>query len=130
MECFAVVFILFLVAFYIVIDAVKVEQNKVAKMSPAEKDEYLEALRDRQLALEDRQRALGFGPINPAMICQHCHEKGKIRTKHVVQKKGISGGKAAAALVTGGLSVLATGLSRKEGLTQAHCDNCSNTWFY
>ena len=99
------------------------EQEKVAQMSPAERSQYREAKLDAQLAFE-------WGPVNPSMICPHCQEKGKTRTKHVVQKKGISGGKAAAALVTGGLSVLATGLSRKEGLTQAHCDACQNTWSY
>ena len=71
-----------------------------------------------------------WGPVNRAMVCPHCQVKGKIRTKHVDQKKGISGGKATAALLTGGLSILATGLSRTESATQAHCDNCNNTWLY
>ena len=63
-----------------------------------------------------------YGPINPVLICPHCQTKGMVRTKAVDQKKGISGGKATGAVLTGGLSVLATGLSRKERLTQAHCD--------
>jgi hypothetical protein len=46
----------------------------------------------------------------------------------IKRKKGISGGKAVGALLTGGLSILATGLSRKEKSTQAHCDNCGATW--
>jgi hypothetical protein len=44
------------------------------------------------------------------------------------RKKGISGGKVMGGLLTGGISLLATGLSRKEQATQAHCDNCKSTW--
>ena len=72
--------------------------------------------------------AAAHGPINFALICPHCSDKGKVRTKKLVSKKGISGGKATGALLTGGISLLATGLSRKEAHTQAHCENCSSTW--
>lgn len=48
--------------------------------------------------------------------------------KAVTRKKGVSGAKATGALMTGGVSLLATGLSRKEGLTQAHCEKCGSTW--
>src|SRR5436190_23285672 len=71
-----------------------------------------------------------YGYINKAMICPHCQTKGEIRTKPITQKKGIDGGKAAGAVLTAGISVLATGLSRTEDVTQAHCDNCDNTWFF
>lgn len=71
-----------------------------------------------------------FGPFNHQMICPHCNTTGQIRTKPIEQKKGVSGGKATAAILTGGVSLLATGLSRKEKNTQAHCMNCSNTWFF
>ncbi|WP_156036026.1 hypothetical protein [Blastococcus sp. URHD0036] len=43
-------------------------------------------------------------------------------------KRGISGGKATGAVVTGGFSVLLTGLSRKVKATQATCGNCRVTW--
>lgn len=69
-------------------------------------------------------------PYNPELICPHCQVKGKIRTKFVEQKKGISGGKAVGAIMTAGLSMLATGLSRKEKVTEAHCDNCNSTWYF
>ena len=78
----------------------------------------------------DVEKMEQYGAISPAMICPHCQIKGKIRTKSVTQKKGVSGGKATAALLTGGVSLLATGLSRKEGATQAHCGECGNTWVY
>jgi hypothetical protein len=71
-----------------------------------------------------------FGPFNPAMACPHCQTKGMIRTKAVDKKTGISGGKATAAVLTGGVSMLATGLSRVEETTQAHCEECKNTWSF
>ena len=52
------------------------------------------------------------GDINPEMVCPHCQKKGGIRTKAVTKKAGVSGGKATAAVLTGGVSLLATGLSR------------------
>ncbi|MDZ4688324.1 MAG: hypothetical protein SH850_24895 [Planctomycetaceae bacterium] len=83
----------------------------------------------RKLALPpDKLATETWGPINSAMSCPHCQTKGCVRTKVVERKKGISGSKAAGALLTGGLSILATGLSRKEHPTQAHCDECANTW--
>ncbi len=69
-----------------------------------------------------------WGAINPPMICPHCQKKGCIRTMPVRRKKGISGAKATGAILTGGLSLLATGLSREEDLTQAHCMVCNCTW--
>jgi hypothetical protein len=69
-----------------------------------------------------------YGYISPAMICPHCQTKGHISTKPVKRKKGVSGAKVTGALLTFGVSMLATGLSRKEGLTQAHCGNCDSTW--
>ena len=53
---------------------------------------------------------------------------GKVRTKKINVKKGVSGSKATAGLLTGGLSLLVVGLSRQEELTKARCDNCKNTW--
>lgn len=63
-----------------------------------------------------------------AMTCPHCQTRGSVRTKSITQKKGISGGKATAAILTGGVSMLATGLSRKEPGTEAHCSHCGATW--
>jgi hypothetical protein len=113
----------FVLAAIVAIISAQAEQQKLAQMSPEEREKYLAEQQDQQLTLQ-------WGPLNPSMICPHCQEKGKIRTKQVVQKKGISGAKATAAILTGGLSVLATGLSRKEGFTQAQCGNCKNTWLF
>lgn len=65
-----------------------------------------------------------------AMVCPHCQSRGTVRTKNVTQKKGVSGGKATAAVLTGGVSLLATGLSRKEQNTEAHCSRCGATWHF
>ena len=71
----------------------------------------------------------GFhGSLNKHMICPHCQNKGAVRTKRVQRKRGISGGKATGALLTGGLSLLATGLSRKQTVTEAWCGTCKSTW--
>lgn len=69
-----------------------------------------------------------FGSLNTKLVCPHCQSKNCVRTKSVDRKKGISGGKAVGAVLTLGWSILAVGLSRKEHLTQAHCDNCNSTW--
>lgn len=67
---------------------------------------------------------------NTAMVCPHCQSKGTVTTERVKMKKGVSGTKATAAVLTGGVSILATGLSRKEALTRAHCTSCGNTWHF
>lgn len=65
-----------------------------------------------------------------SMVCPHCQTRGTVRTKPVTQKKGVSGGKATAAVLTGGVSLLATGLSRKEQNTEAHCSRCGAKWYF
>ncbi len=77
---------------------------------------------------DDKNPDIKYGLVNPALLCPHCQAKGNIRTKTVNSKAGISGGKATAAILTGGVSLLATGLSRNETVTQAHCDNCGSDW--
>jgi hypothetical protein len=68
------------------------------------------------------------GPINPPLICPHCQTKGFVHVKAATDKAGISGDKATAALLTGGVSLLATGLSQNRTVTQAHCSRCQSDW--
>jgi hypothetical protein len=100
----------------------------------ADKEARAKAEREARLAVARERYAaaaeLEWGGKSPAMICPHCQTKGGVRTKAVAQQAGISGPKATAALITGGLSVLVTGLSREERRTQAHCDNCGATWAF
>ena len=71
------------------------------------------------------------GPTgDAAIVCPHCQVRGQVKTKQGKQKKGVSGGKATAAVLTMGFSVLATGLSRKEKVTEAKCGNCGQRWDY
>lgn len=112
----------------------KNKQKRIDSMTPEEKQKYHEEKHaeeaQQKAKLIRKNQEIQYGAINAAMMCPHCQTNGKIRTKHVEQKKGISGGKAVATVLTGGLSLLAVGLSRKEGATQAHCENCNNTWFF
>ena len=85
-------------------------------------------LLDQTPAQKARQRDQDLGRINPALVCPHCQMKGQVRTHMVERKRGISGGKATAAVLTLGWSMLATGLSRKETVTQATCDACHSQW--
>lgn len=62
------------------------------------------------------------------LMCPHCGETGYVTSKQVKQKKGISGGKATGAILTGGVSMVATGLSRKEQVTERTCANCKSVW--
>ena len=62
--------------------------------------------------------------------CPHCGKKKQVLTEQVTKKKGISGGKATAAILTGGLSLIATGLSREEEMTEAKCFNCGSVWHF
>lgn len=65
-----------------------------------------------------------------ALICPHCQTKGSVTTKQVRIKGSVSGAKATGALLTGGLSLLATGLSRKQNVTEASCSNCGSIWHF
>lgn len=102
-------------------------QTETANMSPAEKERYYE---NKEKEKQRAAKIAAFGHTSPEMICPHCQTKGQVRTTKITQKKGISGGKATGAVLTGGLSLLATGLSREEVATQAHCDKCGNTWHF
>ena len=87
------------------------------------------AYRESKLSPSDKN-AMIHGYLNSQIVCAHCQTKGSVRTKLMKKDVGISGKKATAAALTGGISLLATGLSRKEKVTQAHCDNCGSTWTY
>ena len=69
-----------------------------------------------------------FGELRPQLVCPHCHSNGCVYLRDAVVKDGISGAKAAGAIATGGISVLATGLSQKKNVTEALCGNCKVKW--
>lgn len=82
------------------------------------------------LAAETVAEGLGRNPrgLNEKVVCPHCREAGGVVAREKKSKKGISGGKATGAVLTGGLSVLATGLSRKQKVTRFECRNCGVKW--
>jgi hypothetical protein len=106
------------------------EKSKLEKMSPEEKKEYFETKKKRVIAAHAAARNAQYGQVNTQMVCPHCQTRGMVRTKRITQKKGISGSKATAAVLTAGVSILATGLARKEGMTEARCDKCSSVWHF
>jgi len=65
---------------------------------------------------------------SPQVTCPHCGTTGSVNVSRGKQKKGVSGGKATAAVFTLGFSMLATGLSRKEMVTEGYCKNCNVRW--
>lgn len=69
-------------------------------------------------------------PSAARIVCPHCQTSGYVTTRQVKLKRGVSGGKATAALLTAGVSMLATGLSRKERTTEANCGHCGSTWHF
>jgi len=70
------------------------------------------------------------GPLNPLLVCPHCQTAGQVRLKPSPQKHGVSGSKATAALLTGGASLLAVGLSKTGTATQARCGKCQSGWTF
>lgn len=69
-----------------------------------------------------------WGARNARIVCTQCRHRGYVRTKRVQRKEGLSGGKATGAILTAGVSLLFTGLSRKVWRTQARCDGCESQW--
>jgi len=73
---------------------------------------------------------LTFQAVRPGskVACPHCGTVGSVRYNHERVNTGISGGKATAAVLTGGTSVLFTGLSGHLRVSTAWCDHCKAQW--
>ena len=95
---------------------------KAERMEALDKAEQVEAL--------ERAEIKKWGNVNPAIICPQCQTKGHVHALPTKRKMGVSGAKATGAVLTLGWSLLATGLSRKQRVTQAHCGSCTliATW--
>ena len=68
------------------------------------------------------------GKLFPEVVCTFCQTKGKVRVKKGERKEGLSGGKVAGGMLTGGASILVTGIHRKQEIQNATCGNCRQTW--
>ena len=82
--------------------------------------------RQAQKAREEQEKAVR----DTRLCCPHCRKYGFVRTEKTTVKRGISGGKTTAALLTGGLSMLYTGLSQEDTMTRVTCSNCGSTWLF
>lgn len=65
----------------------------------------------------------------PKIVCPFCQTAGRVTGVPGKRKKGISGGKATGAILTGGVSLLAVGLSKKARGLNCKCWNCDMSWF-
>lgn len=109
----------FLFAAYALIRGSIIRANERAN-DPAAFDAAQVARKDAQAAFARRQRE--------ALVCPHCQQGGGVSRRTERRKQGISGAKATGAVVTGGISVLATGLSQKRSVTVMECRNCGASW--
>ena len=97
------------------------EQKRLAALSPHDLMKFHEErahqetmLREERVNRSTKNIEVQWGKRNPHIVCPHCQKTGQVRTKTVVRKRGLSGGKVTAAYFTLGWSLLATGLARKE----------------
>lgn len=134
----AILFGIFVVFMILIIISEKI---KTRNMTPEELDVYQQKLQEtanshREVAksLEVSEGSFSLvmarGARNKQIFCPHCQVTGKVHTKVGKHRAGISGGKAAAGLLTAGTSLIVTGVSRREMRTAAYCDNCKSEWMF
>ena len=85
---------------------------------------------DPEWLAEQAEKKRAKAERDAKLFCPHCQQFGHVTTEPTTVKRGISGGKATAALLTGGISMLATGLSQEDMMTRATCSNCGSTWLF
>jgi len=81
-----------------------------------------------KIEIEKIQYRARYGIVNSKLKCKYCEEVGSVHYRRVYKKTGFSTGKAVAGLITGGTSILATGLAKKEGVAKFYCGNCEMSW--
>ena len=99
---------------------IAIDRARYLQMTPEQQNVYR----------ENSKNTLLYGSKNSAIVCQQCQTKGNVYTRRIVKKSGVSGGKATAALLTGGISLFAVGLSKKVPSTDAFCTNCKTKWSF
>lgn len=74
-------------------------------------------------AAEEQQRQ------QEQIVCQHCQIRGQVTARQVKRAKRISGTRLVGGMLTGGGSLLATGVTKKHPwVTEMHCRNCGMRW--
>lgn len=81
-----------------------------------------------QFSPEAKQEAMTRAEAQKLIICNYCQQSGGVTVRNIQQKQGVSGGKATSALLTGGVSLFAVGLSKKGMVNELTCSNCRMTW--
>ena len=61
--------------------------------------------------------------------CQYCNGVGTVVVQQMKRKKGVSPGKIAGAVVTGGISLVGTGVAKKVWMNQLTCTAWQMRWF-
>jgi hypothetical protein len=83
---------------------------------------------EEQAEIDALRYEVQYGVLNPKLQCKYCNGTESVRYKRFTRKAGFSAGKATAAVLTGGYSLLATGLSKQEGVGKFYCENCKMSW--
>jgi hypothetical protein len=78
--------------------------------------------------MQDAWAKVRHGTIKPHIVCPWCRRAGKVATHRVHAKVGYSAAKGVAAIMTQGVSLLFTGISKKKWVTMAKCFGCETEW--
>jgi len=96
--------------------------------TPEEQAEYDKRQEEVQKQTDKQVYEARYGVLNDKIKCNYCENVGSVRFRRVQTKKGFSTGKATAAVLTAGISVIATGLAKKGGASKLYCENCKMEW--
>lgn len=110
--------------------AIAKEKTRVSVYNKVNQDLVAQTIANNKNSKEILEKKILYGIVNPIIICPQCQMKGYVHTKPFEKKNGISGAKATGAILTGGISLLLTGLSQTDNVTQAHCENCNTDWVF
>jgi hypothetical protein len=96
----------------------------------AKRQAYLDTMtpEEHEQRKQDVVSELWSGGSKEALVCPHCQSRGTVTTKTKKVGKGVSGGKATAAILTVGVSLIGPGLSRNVKVTQLTCSKCHMSW--
>jgi DNA-directed RNA polymerase subunit RPC12/RpoP len=62
------------------------------------------------------------------IVCPYCGTSGSVTTRDIKVEHVVSGGKTSGAVLTGGISLPAVGLSRRQKGRQHTCGSCGLRW--
>lgn len=113
------------------------EAERLNQVKAAAEEEREAAIRATKWTTLDYQKAKilprtldpeGHWVLNTKIVCPYCRVAGNVYSAKVQANKGISGEKAIAAWVTGGISLATIGISNIEVVNGFLCKNCNTDW--